>query len=262
MKLSTYILANRSQSVELPVPVDPVEASVVGNAYTITYHMTNEAIPAQKTYTTNRNTTMQSSTTAGEYLATQGYDCYPCNFGGNNSGTDVTLRPDTDLSSRYSECSVLDTKGAYTLTVGSLPAGNYVFEITQWIGADNNGWAGDVPDSVVQVINPKSAVIKAGEYGAIEGRMYSDVIRYAGANISQYQSPYYKGRVIKIRYRYAFTIESGDTTKVFKFGNGEAIKLSDLCTSIKMYDQDSSYRKGGVWLNAQFGFNIKIYTAR
>lgn len=264
MKVNSYLLADKSQMVEPPIPVEPVAASVADSSYIITYHMLNENISAEKTFTNNRNTQKQWDTSSGEYYVSQGYDCVPCNFGGSSSGTEVTLYPDATLNNYYTECHVLDQKGSFTLTVGSLPPGNYCFEITGWIGSHGIGYQGDgtTPNSVVEVVGSKGAVVTAGEHGAIEGRIYPQVVRYPGANISQYQEPYYLGRVIMYRFRYAFTIESGDTTKVFKFGTGEAISLSDLCGSVKIYDQPSAGVKGSVWCNTEFSFNIKVYTAR
>lgn len=272
MKISAYILANRAQEVPVPVPGEVVEATIepVGTV-NFAYYCYNSQIPGEAFFTTTRTPGMQGDTSSGEYYLSQGYDCPPCNCGNNGSSGEVSLYHQDDAlwNGRHyiaTEDHLFTTGGSFKLTFGNQMApGNYVFEIIHYIGTDAVGvWTGtDIPMSRVIVVGNKGTVIKAGTHGVVEGTVYPEEIVYQGAKVNPYQAPYYRGRVISVRMRYAFTVSEGDTEKVFTWGDNGDLSMRELWDYLLMYEQNSSGVKDGyVWLNSHFTLRVKVYKAR
>lgn len=269
MNVSAYILANKSQEVPVPTPAEPVEVTITPSGISFSYEMFNGATTQSVTETRTMNEMMNQST-SGEYYASQGYDCPTCNVGTNNNGTVVSLRPSSALSNIYTELHVLTTSASFSVDVSGLDAGKYVFEVMHWIGYDDKIYTHDVsgypsygqPDAVVQVAGNAGRVIKNGAHGVIEGLVYPDEVIYTGADVNPYQSPYYRGRVISARIRYAFEVASGDTTKTFAWGSTADISLTDLWSYVKMFENDIFMSHSSSVANCHFSLRAKVYTAR
>lgn len=254
MKLSTYILANRSQSVEPPVPVEPVEATVTAGAFYIPYHQTkiNDAstvTDATNTYTpTKINRTIQN---------------VPINWTANSDF--VSLKPTWSGGGSVADCWILPTKGSFTLAIGNtLAPGRYVFEVVHFVGGSLDYWNADPtkPSSKV-VVNPvKTRIVKNGAYGVIDATLNTIQQEYTHENPSAVN---YSTRTIETRVRYGFEIAEGDTEKIFAWGSGTDIDLAELWRSVHILSLNSSGSPShnlGSWVNAKIYFRVTVYTAR
>lgn len=255
MKINAYILANRSQGVEPPVPVDPVSATITSGTFYIPYHEIN----AQDTSQTCDKT---STYTPGHIPEPDGV---PIDWCASSDSDFVSLKPDWTRGGVASPCSIMPTKGSFTLNIGNtLPAGKYVFEIVHLIGIDKSDWPADPPKPAtkVEVDVVKNHIIKTGTHGQIEAVLYPEQREYTDENPSSARN--YSCRTIETRVRYGFTIESGDTTKVFEWGAGTDINLNELWTAVKLYalSPDGTPSSFGAWVNARLYFNVTVYTAR
>lgn len=257
MKINAHILANRTQEVPIPVPVEPVEATITLNgSFRYDYHMRKyENTDRGVTYpdyeadiTTWRSGSVQRDTNSGEYWRTQGYDTIPCNVGGNSNGTWATFYAEGEgfWNGRHDVYDYMNYYGPTgSFTVSGLQAGKYVFQLIHWFG-----YQSDSEKRVVRVDGSKGRIVKSGTHGVIEGIVYPEVVTYTGG-----QGDLAKGKVIKAVIRYAFTVSEGETTKTFEFGRGKDISFEDLWDSVYMTEGDSS-----VWANCSSSFNAKVFT--
>lgn len=253
MKINAYILANRSQGVEPPIPVDPVSATITAGTFYIPYHeikYDEQSVSCDKTYTCS-------------LTSLNGIQGVPMNWA---SGTTdfVSLKPDWTRGGVASPCTVMPTKGSFTLNVGSLEPGKYVFEVVHLIGTnkDNLTTTPPKPASKVEVDSVKTRIIKSGTHGQIEAVLNPEQVEYTDGNPTASRN--YSCRTIETRVRYGFTIASGDTTKVFEWGAGTDINLNELWSGIKLYaiNTDGSSSPFGAWVNARLYFKVTLYTAR
>lgn len=254
MKINAYLLADRSQGVEPPIPVEPVAATVTAGTFYIPYHEIN----AQDTSQTCDKT---STYTPGHITEPSGV---PINWCASSDSDFVSLKPDWTRGGVTSPCSIMPTKGSFTLTVGDLPAGKYVFEVVHLIGINKDNWTTEPPKpaSKVEVDVVKNHIIKTGTHGQIEAIIFPDQQEYTDENPTASRN--YSCRTIETRVRYGFTIESGDTTKVFEWGAGTDINLNELWTAVKLsnLNTDGSLKPFGSHVNARLYFNVTVYTAR
>ena len=269
MNVSAYILANKSQEVPVPIPVDPVEATItasanIGFAYNAT-HYSEEPI-ASVDFSASNTFSMEDDSISGETGVEQGFDCPPCNASHSDGWVSLYIYDEALFNGRHyvaDDFRLYTTSGSFTIDVSGLDAGKYVFEVTHWIGAhDNSKWNANVYTKDVQIVGNKGRVIKSGTHGAIEGIAYPEVVTYAGWNWSEYQSPRYMGRVIKVVIRYAFTVQAGATTKTFAWGDNADISLRDLWNYVKIFDVNSDGSQGSFsnWFNTHFTSRAKLYT--
>lgn len=254
MKINAYILANRSQGVEPPIPVDPVSATITAGTFYIPYHEIN----AQDTSQTCDKT---STYTPGHITEPDGV---PIDWCASGYSEFVSLKPDWTRGGVASPCTIMPTKGSFTLSVGTLAPGKYVFEVVHLVGCDANNWATTPPKpaSKVEVDSVKTRIIKTGTHGQIEAVLNPEQVEYTdGAPTA---SRNYSTRTIETRVRYGFTIASGDTTKTFEWGSGTDINLNELWTAVKLsyLNTDGSSSPFGAWVNARLYFKVTLYTAR
>lgn len=267
MNVSGYIIANRSQAVEVPTPTDPVDVTITpsGNIRYDHYMYKPENEDRGVVYpayganlSETRAWTMQNPTSSGEYLAEQGEDCVPCNCGGGSSGTVTTFYPNAEgfWNGRhyvYYYMNYFTPNGSVVVDVSTLPAGKYVFEVVHWFGYDED----TAETSFVRVDGNKGRVIKGGTHGVIEGVVFPEPVQYTGETASGFHN--YRGYVVKVRIRYAFTISAGDTTKTFEFGAGKDISFTDLWDCVYMYEMFGGVHDMSVWANCHTSFHMKVY---
>ena len=261
MKIAkAYILADKAHSAPVPEPITPVEASlaVTGNI-DIYYHMTNSNLnpPASRDISTVRGWQR-----ASYYEDTTGKQI-PSNFGVGVVGGEVTLRLydySSEFSNAITDCYLYNLNGSFTLTVGNqLAPGNYVFECIWYIGPYGRTlWDTGIYEYQVAVVNGKQVSIKSGTHGIVEAILDSTVVTYQGKDYGLGG-----GRVVKITTRYAFTIEQGDTTKVFTFGPNKDFDFQDIWDSLHMWNV---YRDGSrltdQFMDTDMLMMAQIYTAR
>lgn len=253
MKINAYILANRSQEVQPPVPVDPVEATISAGTFYIPYRETKYSDPSTITEKTNTYTPSKIGRTI---------EGVPINW---TIGTDfVSLKPDW-TSGGVADCWLYPTKGSFTLNIGNtLSPGKYVFEVVHFVGYSKDYYNADPtkPASRVEVNPVKTRIIKGGTYGAIEAVLNTTQQEYTDENPG---AANYSTRTIETRVRYGFTIADGDTEKTFAWGNGTDIDLADLWQSVQLFSLNSSGEPShnmGSWVNARLYFRVTVYTAR
>lgn len=267
MNVSGYIIANRSQTADVPIPTDPVDVPItLSESVRYDHYMykpENEdsgvIYPAGgANLSETRAWAMQATNNTGEYWAEEGDDCVPCNCGGNGSLTDATFYPHADVlwNGRHYVYYYMDyftPNGAVVVDVSSLPAGRYVLEVTHWFGYDDH-----TPEtSVVRVDGNKRHIIKAGQHGAIEGVVLAEPTYYEGHHSGVYSV--YRGYVVKARIRYAFTVSAGDTTKTFEFGAGKEVSFTDLWDCVFIQRLSGGQPEHEVWANCHVSFHIKVY---
>lgn len=254
MKINAYILANRSQGVEPPVPVDPVSATITAGTFYVPYHEIN----AQETSQTCDKT---STYTPGHITEPSGV---PIDWCASSDADFISLKPDWTRGGVTSPCTIYPTKGSFTLNVGNLTPGKYVFEVVHFIGTNADNWTTTPPkpSSKVEVDSVKPRIIKTGTHGQIEAVLNPEQIEYTDG--SPTASRNYSTRTIETRVRYGFTIASGDTTKTFEWGANTDINLNELWSGIKLYslNTDGSSTSFGAWVNARLYFKATLYTAR
>lgn len=254
MKINAYLLADRSQGVIPPIPVDPVSATITAGAFYIPYHQTkyNEAS------TVTDKTSTYTPSKIGRTV-----EGVPINWSANSDF--VTLRPDWS-SGGVADCWIMPTKGSFTLNIGNtLSPGKYVFEVVHFVGYSADYWNGGTtkPSSRVEVNPIKTRIIKGGSYGSIEAVLNTTQQEYTDENPTPATN--FSTRTIETRVRYGFTIAEGDTEKIFSWGAGTDIDLSEVWQSVHLMNLNTSGENShsmGSWVNARLYFNVTLYTAR
>lgn len=262
MKINGFIMADKSQSAPIPIPIDPVPATFGDTTIQYPYMMYNDSVHKSANLSTTRVTDEQFATGSGEYYRTQGYDSIPCNWGGSNSSGVATLYPGSELSNYYTDMEIYSPKGSIPLTIGNtLTLGKYCFQMLFWLGYDDKVAEGS---SRVWLDGNRREIVKQGTNGIIHAKVIdAEGVVYQGARVNPYQSPYYRGRVVCIQVRYGFEIAQGDTTKTFSFGEGTEFSFLELYRAIKMWETSSTFeQRGSVWANCTFTMNLKLFTAR
>ena len=267
MKINGYILANRTQEVPIPIPIEPVEATFTASNIVYPYMMFNARTQKSADLTTTRTPQKQIDNSSGEYYKGQGYDCMPCNWGGSNSGGVATLRPTSDMGSYFTDLEIYSPKGDITLNIGNtLTPGKYVFQMLFWLGFDDalGETSGTAYKGHVAIDGSNDQIIKKGTNGIIHAKVIdADGVIYQGAKINPYQDPYYRGNCVCVQVRYAFEIAEGDTTKTFSFGSGTEFSFTELYRAIQMWETTTDYaNRGGTWANCVFLMNLKLFTAQ
>lgn len=256
MKLSAFIMADKSQSVEIPVPGEPVECTISISSISLFYHMINGSTGEEEDGSTSR---IGGTSNLLESRELYGYDYVPVNFGGGNGGNiDVTIYPSANISRYYTDMIIRYVNGSFSVNVSGLSEGNYIFESVLYLGLHEVYWysGGSIiaDSSGAEVINSKNRVIKGGSNGVIDILISETPEEYIGRNSVGC------GRVISTRIRYAFTVVSGDTTKTFTFGSNADMSLSDICSGIKVYNlATDGVTKGSVFANTVIGWRSKVY---
>ena len=268
MDIDAYLLANHTKEVPVPVPVDPVSAPITLSQTVrydhYMYKPENEdrgvVYPAYgANLSETRSWGMLNPTSSGEYYAEQGEDCVPCNCGGGGNASSIaTFHPNGDgfWNGRhhvYYYMNYFTPNGSITIDVSSLPTGKYVLEVLHWFGYDDK----TSESSLVRVDGNKGRVIKGGTHGVIEGIVFPEPVHYTGESESGWHN--YRGYVVKARLRYAFTVNTGDTTKTFEFGAGKEISFTDLWDCVYMYEMLNGVHDFSVWANCHTSFHIKVY---
>lgn len=271
MKISAYILANRAQEVPVPIPGEEVQATIAttNNVRHDTYMFKYENEDGGIVYPAggadiaeSRSWGVENTQSSGEYYASQGEDCVPCNIGGGTNATAVvTVKPEHGGRALwngrhyiYDYMNYLTPNG--TITVSGLQPGKYVFELLHWVGYDDK----TSETSIVRVDGYHGRVVKSGAHGVIEGEVFPTPTRYAGRSTGS--GTVFRGYVVKARLRYAFTVEEGDTSKAFEFGSGKDISFTDLWDCVFMQELSGGQPTHSVWANCHISFNAKVYTAR
>lgn len=191
----------------------------------------------------------------------------PCNFTVGVVSGEVSLRPydySTEMENRCTDARIKTTKGSFTLTVGNLSPGNYIFEVTHYIGGYIvYNWNDDPskPQMLVEVTNGKSIMVKTGTNGIIESILEPTIVTYPG--YGSWNS--YRGKELKVVVRYSFHVSVGDNTKTFTWGTGAEISLDEMYDNIHIYEQDSNgnkqYGSGGV-IDTTMCIDARVYTAQ
>ena len=267
MKINGYILANRTQEVPIPIPIEPVEAAFTASNIVYPYMMLNARTQKSADLTNTRTPQKQLDDSSGEYYKEQGYDAVPCNWGGSSSGGIATLYPSSDMGNSYTDLEIYSPKGDITLTIGNtLTPGKYCFQMLFWLGFEDalGDTSGTAFKGHVAIDSVKDQIVKQGTNGIIHAKVIdADGVIYEGAQISIYQDPKYRGNCVCVQVRYVFEIAEGDTTKTFSFGNGTEFSFTELYRSIKMWETTSDYaNRGSAWANCVFLMNLKLFTAQ
>lgn len=249
MNISAYIMANRSQEVPIPTPGEEVQATITAGTYYVPYREVDQSSPVVETNKTN---------TYSPYKLSSSPNGVPVNF--TAWGDFVTLYPDSS-SAGVADCWIKPTKGSFTLTVGNLVPGNYVFEVVHFIGYNAYYWSGTPrkPSSKVEVNYNKTRVVKGGTHGAIDAELNPVQQEYQEVNPITND---YSTRTIETRVRYAFTIAQGDTTKTFSWGHGTDIDLAELWNTVQLISLNTSGQNAhtmGPWVNAHLYFHVAVY---
>lgn len=257
--VKAYLLADKAHSAPVPTPVDPVSATIemTGNI-DIYYHMKNRKLnpPASQDISTVRWWQTINNPLPEQIQA---------NFGVGTVGGEVTLRLydyGTQFNNQITDCYLYNLNGGFKLTIGNqLQPGNYVFECIWYIGPYSTSiWSGtNIYSHQVQVVNPNLIVIKPGAHGVVEAQLDPTVVTYdvhGNYGIGG-------GRVVKIVTRYAFTIEQGDTTKIFTFGPGKDFDFLDVWDYLYMW---TLYADGSLdtdqFMDTQMRMMVNVYTAQ
>lgn len=267
MKINGFIMADKSQEVPIPIPVDPVETTIekVGN---IRYDFLMRKFRNEDRGVVYPDASVNGSyeigtwgkqwdNNSGEYWRAQGYDTIPCNVGGStNLGVLLTFNPEfsQDLwNGRHFILNYMEyytPTGALQVTIGNnMPVGKYVFELTHWIGfSDKNA-----NNSRIRIDGNRKRIVKQGTHGAIEG-VVLDNEYYSGGGQT------YRGYVARARIRYAFEVAQGDTTKIFEFGRGKEVSFEDLWDCLHINTRDGETQDTAeVWFNGTVSFSAKVY---
>ena len=210
MKINGYILANRTQEVPIPIPIEPVEASITGG---------NIIVPYRELNPQGENETLATRTYTATDVSSWQHTSVPFNFiTGQNDF--ISLYPN-EGSGVVGYFWAFPTKGSFTLNIGNtLPTGKYVFENTIYIGYGREYWSTTPPTPASKVVaSPVSTrIIRGGVQGVIEGVLNPNQVEYEDL---QSDVTSLGCRTIETRLRYAFNITEGDTTKVFAWGFSE-----------------------------------------
>ena len=246
------MLANHAEDAPVPVPIEPVEATVTGGTLYLPYRILDDANPPNETNHT--------------------YTYTPYKIGYEVQGVPINYTAYSDFLSLYSDtdrtadCWIYPTKGSFILTIGNtLTPGNYIFEVVHFIGLNANYWSGSPrkPSTRAEVNYSKTRIVKGGAYGIIDAELNPIQQEYQEINASVMD---YSTRTIETRVRYAFSITEGDTTKTFSWGQGTDIDLADLWNTVHIMHLNTDGKTNshfmGAWANAKIYFNITVYTAR
>ena len=249
MQIKAHILANRTQEVPIPIPIEPVEATVTNGDLYLPY----KEVDSQPLITEQTNH-------YSPYNMNRVIDGVPINFTAWNDF--VSLYPSSE-SWGVADCWIYPTRGSFTLNIGNtLPVGKYVFEVVHFIGYNAYYWSGTPkqPSSRVEVSAVNTRIIRDGVHGVIEAVLNPEQQEYTA--VDRYDTEY-STRTIETRVRYAFNIAEGDTTKAFAWGAGTDIDLADLWSAIQLMnlktDGKTNSHSMGSWVNARIFFRITVY---
>ena len=228
MKLSAYIMANRSQGVEVPEPGEEVTGGFSWSYSNpvVAYTMQN-VDPGYGTIVGTWTTdTSQSNTQYQNWKNIEG--AVPSDVGWHQ---DLYADKMEGSSARYTsrDVEITNVTGSITLNISNLPVGKYVAIFDHWCGGRVNMYFPSVyPDKYIidETAVQATQSIAMGTNGLVYGKIRG-VDEYNPTNTS-YDLGCLAG--LHLEQRCEFTVSEGDTTKTFTYGNS-TFGLASLCAN-------------------------------
>ena len=230
MKLNAFIIANKSQAVEVPEPGEEVTS---GFSWTysnpvVAYTLQNADPGSYNPVGSWTTGTSQSNTQYQNWKNIE--DAVPSDVGWHQD-LYADIIPDNPYQRRYTSTHVdiTNVTGSITLNISNLPVGKYVAIFDHWCGCRSSQYFPSLyPDKYLidETALHASQSIAMGTNGLVYGAIRG-IEEYNPTNTS-----YDLGRLagLHLEQRCEFVVAEGDTTKTFTYGDS-TFSMTSLCAN-------------------------------
>lgn len=249
MKISAYILANRSQEVPVPVPGEEITTGISWSLPNCTFHYKLRHMNAGNYQPIDRYTigTKSAYFTRGNWYENAGW--LPCTYFADGVGCDLYIDSQYQTSDRIYYADIQNLTGS--VTVSGMAAGKYVVVLDHYIGGQRHFAEYDPYNYEFTPTDERaSKIIRSDTNGVTYGQIIG-VEKYEpsqGVDVGA-------GWVIHYEQRSSITVEEGETSKTISFG-GDGFAQSALCATHHTGDMGFG---AAIFYSARYGIRTRLY---